>query len=133
VIGEGNALERVREDGGVGAVFAVATVVNQEGRITTYELLGWRDTASRTRAVGQIEAAVLDAVRQSRFEPAQTPGGRPVAVNMVWVMIHQTVKGDAVAAAGAITPLRPSAPAKPLAPQVPAGRRSSLDSSPATA
>jgi hypothetical protein len=103
VIGDGTALERVREDNG--AVLAVATVVNHEGRVTNYELLrSLAATPRRGQAPGQIEAAVLDAVRHSRFEPAQTPTGRPVAVNMVWVMIHQTVKGDPVAASSELPP-----------------------------
>jgi hypothetical protein len=35
---------------------------------------------------------VLDAVRQSRFAPAQTPIGRTVAVNMVWLIVVTTVQ-----------------------------------------
>jgi len=35
---------------------------------------------------------VLDAVRQSRFAPAQTPVGRAVAVNMVWLIVMTTVQ-----------------------------------------
>jgi hypothetical protein len=36
---------------------------------------------------------MLDAVSQSRFEPAQAAGGAPVAVNMVWLLARTTVKG----------------------------------------
>ena len=48
---------------------------------------------------------VLDAVRQSRFAPAQTPLGRTVAVNMVWLIFMTTVEtpdpqGDPCAAVG---------------------------------
>jgi hypothetical protein len=36
---------------------------------------------------------MLDAaVRQSRFAPAQTPVGRAVAVNMVWLIVMTTVQ-----------------------------------------
>ena len=38
---------------------------------------------------------VLDAVRQSRFAPAQTPLGRTVAVNMVWLIFMTTVETPA--------------------------------------
>jgi hypothetical protein len=38
---------------------------------------------------------VLDAVRQSRFAPAQTPLGRTVAVNMVWLIFNVTVETPA--------------------------------------
>jgi len=79
------------------AMFAVATVVSREGRIATYELLKSERTGRR---VGEKESAVhandveavLDAVRQSRFAPAQTPVGRAVAVNMVWLIVVTTVQ-----------------------------------------
>jgi hypothetical protein len=36
---------------------------------------------------------MLDAaMRQSRFAPAQTPVGRAVAVNMVWLIVMTTVQ-----------------------------------------
>jgi hypothetical protein len=36
---------------------------------------------------------MLDAaLRQSRFAPAQTPVGRAVAVNMVWLIVMTTVQ-----------------------------------------
>jgi hypothetical protein len=36
---------------------------------------------------------MLDAaVRQSKFTPAQTPVGRAVAVNMVWLIVMTTVQ-----------------------------------------
>ena len=37
---------------------------------------------------------VLHAVRQSRFAPAQRPGGQVVAVNMVWLFARTTVKAS---------------------------------------
>ena len=37
---------------------------------------------------------VLHAVRQSRFAPAQRPGGQVVAVNMVLLFSHTTVKAS---------------------------------------
>jgi hypothetical protein len=41
-------------------------------------------------------ADLLDAVRQSRFAPAQGPGGRTVAVNVVWLFAKTTVKATAM-------------------------------------
>ena len=38
---------------------------------------------------------LLHAVKQSRFTPAQGASGRPVAVNMVWVIARTTVTRDA--------------------------------------
>jgi hypothetical protein len=77
-------LDQIGEDE---AVFAVATVVTREGRIAGYEVLDSR--ASR----GDV-AALLHAVKQSRFEPALAPGGRTVAVNMVWLFAWTTVEQD---------------------------------------
>jgi hypothetical protein len=78
------------------AMFAVATVVSREGRITNYELLKSERTgqpAEKARGVHANDVEmVLDAVRQSRFAPAQTPVGRTVAVNMVWLIFMTTVE-----------------------------------------
>jgi hypothetical protein len=79
------------------AVFAVAAVVTREGRVSNYELLQsvrepLLDGGGRERVAE--ESAVLDAVRHSRFEPAQTVDG-VVAVNMVWLLARTTVKASA--------------------------------------
>ncbi|MBM3769696.1 MAG: hypothetical protein FJW27_00100 [Acidimicrobiia bacterium] len=41
-------------------------------------------------------ANLLDAVSRARFEPASV-AGLPVAVNMVWMVAHTTVRGTPVA------------------------------------
>jgi hypothetical protein len=78
------------------ATFAVAAVVSREGRIANYELLKSERTGQRAEKTGSVRAndveMVLDAVRQSRFAPAQTPVGRAVAVNMVWLIVMTTVQ-----------------------------------------
>jgi hypothetical protein len=41
---------------------------------------------------------LVDAMRRARFEPARFDGlldGLPVAVNMVWLVAHTTVRGRA--------------------------------------
>ena len=79
------------------AVYAVATVVTREGRVSNYELLqSVRDPLVTRQGMSQVaeESAVLDAVRHSRFEPAQTVDG-VVAVNMVWLLARTTVKASA--------------------------------------
>jgi hypothetical protein len=45
------------------------------------------------KADGEMEG-VLHAVRQSRFAPAQRPGGQVVAVNMVLLFARTTVKAS---------------------------------------
>ena len=79
------------------AVYAVAAVVTREGRVSNYELLqSVRDPLVTRQGMSQVaeESAVLDAVRHSRFEPAQTVDG-VVAVNMVWLLARTTVKASA--------------------------------------
>ena len=80
------------------AVFALAAVVTREGRVANYEVLfserasvRRHDTAVQTGDV----SSVGNAVRRSRFSPAQAVDGAPVAVNMVWVLARTTVKASA--------------------------------------
>jgi anti-sigma factor RsiW len=80
------------------AVFALAAVVTREGRVANYEVLfaerasvRRHDTAVQTDDV----SSVINAVKQSRFSPAQAMDGAPVAVNMVWVLARTTVKASA--------------------------------------
>lgn len=72
------------------AVFALAAVVTREGTISNLEMLrtGEREGASDAKAA----ESVMDAMSRARFEPAQM-AGLPVAVNMVWVIAHTTVRG----------------------------------------
>lgn len=79
-------------------VFAVAAVVTRDGKIGTYELLeaGTAATGQHRGAHSDDMADLLDAVRQSRFAPAQGPGGRTVAVNVVWLFAKTTVKASAM-------------------------------------
>ena len=77
-------------------VFAVAAVVTREGKVGTYELLQAGTAAAGQRGHEEGVADLLDAVRQSRFAPAQGPGGRTVAVNVVWLFAKTTVKASAL-------------------------------------
>jgi anti-sigma factor RsiW len=95
---DGAGLESVPDDD---AVFALAAVVTREGRVANYEVLfserasvRRHDTAVQTGDV----SSVGNAVKQSRFAPAQAVDGAPVAVNMVWLLARTTVKPAARAA-----------------------------------
>ena len=91
------ALESVPGDE---AVFALATVVTREGRVANYEVLfSERASIRRHDTAVQIDdvSSVFNAVKQSRFTPAQGSDGAPVAVNMVWVLARTTVKASAQA------------------------------------
>jgi hypothetical protein len=73
-------------DGHQDEVVAVAAVITREGTVGGYALL---EQADAHRGGG-----VLHAVRQSRFAPAQRPGGQIVAVNMVLLFASTTVKAS---------------------------------------
>ena len=96
VVGDALQFDRIQDDD---AVFAVATVVSREGRIANYELVLSPEPVTRQHKRGprgdDEVAALLHAVKQSRFTPAQGASGRPVAVNMVWVFARTTVTRDA--------------------------------------
>jgi hypothetical protein len=103
------------------AVFALAAVVTREGRVANYELLmserdaGGGSVRRHDTAVENHDASsVQNAVKQSRFAPAQGIDGAPIAVNMVWVLARTTVKASARAAVE-----MPRLPAR-IAPIVPA-------------
>jgi hypothetical protein len=104
--------------GGDEAVVALSTVVNRDGTIATYELLQANRPASVAPA-GDLELALmLGAVKQSRFAPAQAPGERVVAVNMVWLLARTTVRasGPGVDLAVPLTAPRPAKAAARRAP-----------------
>jgi hypothetical protein len=75
---------------------AVSAVVTREGRIATYDLLEseHKPPYAKGRVAGDV-SAVLDAVKRSRFAPAEAAGGTKVAVNMVWLLVRTTAKGTA--------------------------------------
>jgi hypothetical protein len=104
------------------AVFALAAVVTREGRVANYEvLLSERASVRRHDAAVQTDdvSSVLNAVKQSRFAPAQGTDGAPVAVNMVWVLARTTVTAPAQVKA-ALRPIPvPLAPVTPAADVVP--------------
>jgi hypothetical protein len=87
----GDTLELMPEED---AIFTFRTTVGRDGSIANYERLGSDETPSTdrktvARAAAQ-ELAVLNAVRHTRFVPAQTPLGQAVAVDMVWVIAKTT-------------------------------------------
>ena len=99
---DGSGFESIPEQD---ATFAVAAVVSRDGRVTNYELL---NSERSGRQGSRRDVEMLDAaVRQSRFAPAQTPLGRAVAVNMVWLIVMTTVQTPeprALPASPAVTP-----------------------------
>lgn len=139
----GISIPRVMDDGasvagipGEEAMFTMAMVVNREGRITTAEMLNSERGSNNAERALHANEVVLDAVRQSRFAPAQTPIGRTVAVNMVWLIFVTTVQTPdpqtPVQVAPVVARTRRLPPADPAVP-LPVGRQSSRVSSSPTA
>lgn len=134
-----DAVVALDEIGGDDAVLALATVITRDGTIGTYELLDSAMTMpASARSTHDGLAVMLGAVRQSRFAPAQAPGGRVVAVNMVWLLAKTTVRASGPAvdltvplpgprirrglSAGPAKPVAvdPAVPSVPIAPVEPA-------------
>ena len=77
-------------------IYTLRAVVGRDGTIGNYEfLLSDDDATSTDRAAAarsaKHELALINAVRNTKFEPAQTPLRQAVAVDMVWVLAKTTV------------------------------------------
>lgn len=85
--------------------FMLAAVVTREGTIENLELLS--PLSGSTAVPGTDEARVVEhllgAVSRARFEPARV-AGLPVAVNMVWLVAHTTVRASRPAQRLPVTP-----------------------------
>jgi hypothetical protein len=66
-------------------VLPLSAIVTREGRVSGLELLG------KDGGLQEVNDLV-DALSRGRLEPAQSDGS-PVAVNLVWLVAHTTVKG----------------------------------------
>lgn len=80
-------------------VFTISAVVTREGRIVNLEL---HSQTGKMLAVDSAEARsiqeLIGSVSRARFEPAKVLG-LPVAVNMVWMVAHTTVRAAKLPAA----------------------------------
>jgi len=80
----GHALELMPEDD---VIYAVRTVVGSDGSVADWEILLSDEGLANSKAQ---DNAVLNAVRKTRFMPAQTPMGQAVAVDVVLVIAKTT-------------------------------------------
>jgi hypothetical protein len=67
------------------SVLPLSAVVTREGRVSGLELLGTNHDIPRAMAI-------VEALSRGRLEPAESDGS-PVAVNLVWLVAHTTVRG----------------------------------------
>lgn len=71
-------------------VFALAAVVTRDGKVQNVQLLTYGGQAIQLERAEVLQ--LLDAASQARFLPV-TSRGSPVAVSMVWLVAHTTVRG----------------------------------------
>lgn len=74
------------DDAAEDVVFALNAIVTQEGRVAFPELVA----SSRNDRATVVR--VMNAVHSARFQPASYRDGSPVAVNLVWLLTHTTVR-----------------------------------------
>jgi hypothetical protein len=65
-------------------VLPLSVIITREGRVLDVSVLGDDH--------GRDFSNVLDALSRTRLQPAQA-GGAPVAVSLVWLLAHTTVRG----------------------------------------
>lgn len=73
-------------------VYTLSAVVTREGRVVNLELHSERDLVKEGSSEALAMKSLIDAISLARFEPARV-SGLPVAVNMVWLVAHTTVRG----------------------------------------
>jgi Putative zinc-finger len=74
------------------AAFTLSAVVTREGRLVNLELHQDGQEPKAGSSEARAMQTMLGAMSQARFEPARV-GGLPIAVNMVWLVAHTTVRG----------------------------------------
>jgi len=76
-------------------VLLMDVLVSKEGQVTGVRLLTSDDETARAETVARREAikALSDAILNARLQPARAMTGVPLAVNVVWMHAHMTVRG----------------------------------------
>jgi hypothetical protein len=75
-------------------VLLMDVLVSKEGQVTGVTLLNADDEALRAETAARHEAitALSDAILNARLQPARAMTGVPLAVNVVWMHAHMTVR-----------------------------------------
>ena len=90
---DSNLLNVAGDAGEDEGVFTLSAVVTREGRVVNLELHSPNDDVVKAgSSEAQAMKSVVDAISLARFEPARV-SGLPVAVKMVWLVAHTTVRG----------------------------------------
>jgi hypothetical protein len=75
-------------------VLLMDVLVSKEGRVTGVKMLKADDEAARAETAARREAikALSNAILNARLQPARGMSGAPLAVNVVWLHAHMTVR-----------------------------------------
>jgi Putative zinc-finger len=92
---DSNLLSIAGDRGEDEAVFTLSAVVTREGRVVNLELHAQNDDVKAGSSEAIAMKSVVDAISLARFEPARVLG-LPVAVNMVWLVAHTTVRATKI-------------------------------------
>ncbi len=105
-------------------LFTLSAVVTREGRIVNLELHSETgETLGADSAEGRALQGLMGTVSKARFEPAKV-AGLPVAVSMVWMVAHTTVRAAKLPTFD--LPVSPTAKKRPVDGPAAAGRRSAV-------
>jgi len=104
--------QRANESAEQDAVFTLEAIVTRQGRVSSLAVLR---AARHHSAVGQVQLIedLLEVVSRSRLD-ASLPNNQAVAVNMLWLVEHATVRASKPPTALDV-PLRPKKRAASLA------------------
>jgi hypothetical protein len=73
--------------------YMLTAVVTREGRVEHLKVLDGAEPAAAGAGQAKLLEDLMGAVSKARFEPASV-GVAPVAVNMVWIVAHTTVRAS---------------------------------------
>jgi putative zinc finger protein len=93
----------VSQSDGDESLSAFSALVTSDGQLARLEFLGEESATPVTNRVSrkQLESDLMAAAATASFQPARQAAGEPIALNVVWIVTHSTVRATAHATATA--------------------------------
>ena len=90
----------VSQGDGDESLSAFSALVTSDGELARLEFLGEESATPATNRLSrkQFESDLMAAAATARFQPARQAAGEPVALNVVWIVTHRTVRATRVTA-----------------------------------
>jgi hypothetical protein len=84
----------VSQGDGDESLSAFSALVTSEGELAQLEFLGEQSATPVTNRLSreQLRSDLMAAAATARFQPARQAAGEPIALNVVWVVTHRTVR-----------------------------------------